>query len=71
MQTVQVVKYVNVSQSIPVLTESAPLIYAVMLQKIILQLSMICDGNPLMMALVASAVVKVASDDDTLVTDGS
>ena len=46
------------------------MIYAVMLQKILLHLSMICDGNPLMMALVASAVVKVASEDDTLaVTD--
>ena len=51
------------------LTNNAPLAHDVM-QKIVSELSMVCDGNPLMMAIVASAVVKVASEDDELsVTD--
>ena len=41
-----------------------------MLQTIVSELSIVCDGNPLMMTLVASAVVKVALEDNKLsVTD--
>ena len=66
----KVLKYVNVSYSILVLTGIAPLTNDVMLQKIVSELSIVCDGNPLMLALVASAVVKAALDDEGLyVTD--
>ena len=70
MQTVEVVKYVNISQAIFMLAGIAPFTHDVMLQKIVSELCMVCDGNPLLMALVASAVVKVASEDNGLsVTD--
>ena len=65
-----ILKYVNISRSIHILVGIAPFTHDVMLQKIVSELCMVCDGNPLMMALVASAVVKVASEDDGLsVTD--
>ena len=70
MLTVAIVRYVNISQSIHMLAGIAPFTHDVMLQKIVSELCMVCDGNPLMMALVASAVVKVASEDNELsVTD--
>ena len=70
MRTVIVVKYVCVSQSILMSTNVAPLTHDAMLQKVVSELSTVCDGNPLMMALVASAVVKVTLEDEELsVTD--